>query len=942
MNCYENILEFQGTWRNYQARVLEKSDKYLKDGKIHIVAAPGSGKTTLGIELIRRLGAPCLILSPSITIRQQWLERIREGFVKEGAQADGLLSGSIRNPGKITAITYQALHSCMSQYKGTLEEETEGAEENGDAQETEEVDFTGFDIFKVIQETGIKIICLDEAHHLRSEWWAALEELVSKAKGMTIISLTATPPYDSTVAQWERYIGLCGEIDEEIIAPELVKEGSLCPHQDYVYFNFPTKEEEKAVEEFRQETESTIAKLQEDEEFTKAIAAHPGLLDPTGYAESFLENPRYLSSILIYLNSRKVPFSPKLTRLLGLKGGVNERSAKLPECDLYWMEILLQGFLYEDKKSYPCGEEYQEKVKSLLKAHGMIQKNKVGLVVNESLNKMLVSSKGKLNSIAKIAEAERSSMGQDLRLLVLCDYIKGEFLSHVGNEEKEINEIGVIPVFEMLRRTYGAEGKLGVLSGSVVIIPTAAKEVLEGLLAEKEMQASFSELNAPGYVKVTVKGKGHQTSALITELFNQGMIEIMVGTKSLLGEGWDSPCINSLILATFVGSFMLSNQMRGRAIRTQKGDPDKTGNIWHLVCLEPESGKNAANPAGSMMKSSDGTAKYTAKSSDGTAKYMKQSSDGSEQVSKDFETLKRRFEGFMGVHYTQKVIENGLERLDIITPPFNRKHTDEINQAMLEKAENRAGLRKHWEESLVIMDKMEITSEDTVDNEKLKAGAVLKNAFTRAFFCCALCLCGVVVLAATAGSMGTFGKAVWAIAAIAFGATGVKAWRKGMRLSKPYFYLEQIGKGILSSMKKMGQITSQKATVVVEQKNGTSTICLKNATLREKDLFSTTTEEFFSEIVNQRYLLQSQKKKQGRYEYYCVPELFSKKKEDVQLLAENLKGSMGVLLPVYTRNEEGRKVLLEARLYAFANNNGKQKTFLTGTGKKKRVQSALH
>ena len=48
---YEGILEFKGTWRNYQARVLEHADRYMADGKIHIVAAPGSGKTTLGIEL---------------------------------------------------------------------------------------------------------------------------------------------------------------------------------------------------------------------------------------------------------------------------------------------------------------------------------------------------------------------------------------------------------------------------------------------------------------------------------------------------------------------------------------------------------------------------------------------------------------------------------------------------------------------------------------------------------------------------------------------------------------------------------------------------------------------------------------------------------------------------------------------------------------------------
>ena len=74
-NVFDGILEFQGSWRSYQKRVLDEAEAYLKDGKVHVVAAPGAGKTTLGIELIRRAGKPCLILSPRIVIRQQWLER---------------------------------------------------------------------------------------------------------------------------------------------------------------------------------------------------------------------------------------------------------------------------------------------------------------------------------------------------------------------------------------------------------------------------------------------------------------------------------------------------------------------------------------------------------------------------------------------------------------------------------------------------------------------------------------------------------------------------------------------------------------------------------------------------------------------------------------------------------------------------------------------------
>ena len=111
---YEGILEFKGTWRRYQARVLEHADRYMADGKIHIVAAPGSGKTTLGIELIRRMNGKALILAPSITIREQWIARIEEAFLCEGIQGEDYLSQNLKQPKAITVATYQALHSAMT------------------------------------------------------------------------------------------------------------------------------------------------------------------------------------------------------------------------------------------------------------------------------------------------------------------------------------------------------------------------------------------------------------------------------------------------------------------------------------------------------------------------------------------------------------------------------------------------------------------------------------------------------------------------------------------------------------------------------------------------------------------------------------------------------------------------------------------------------------
>jgi hypothetical protein len=62
-------VKFKWTFRDYQQAVLDNSQKHLKDKRIHIVAAPGSGKTILGLELVRRQNAPALVMSPSVTIR---------------------------------------------------------------------------------------------------------------------------------------------------------------------------------------------------------------------------------------------------------------------------------------------------------------------------------------------------------------------------------------------------------------------------------------------------------------------------------------------------------------------------------------------------------------------------------------------------------------------------------------------------------------------------------------------------------------------------------------------------------------------------------------------------------------------------------------------------------------------------------------------------------
>ena len=570
-------LSFKGQWRQYQQRVLDKSESFMDDGKIHLVAAPGSGKTTLGIEFIRRFGNPTLILVPTVTIRQQWVDRIKQAFLSNANQAEQLISQDLKRPKMITVATYQALHSAMNQVVGDgLIEDTD------DTAQQEHFNFQDFDIRKTFEDKDLGTLCLDECHHLRNEWWKSLEIFRKSFPKIKMISLTATPPYEGEPALWERYISMCGEIDEEITVPELVKEGTLCPHQDYVYFAFPTKEERTQLDQFEKQKLNFLTKLSTDINFSNTIQSSPALSNQIS-DDDLLANPKYLSAILIFLWSKELPFPQRFQELLAAKA--------LPTFTLEWFETLLNGIIFQVPNWFGFTEEAFNQLKSDLKANGLIERNQVKLIRNKKQDVLLNQSLGKLNAVRDIFKAEYQALGSNLRQLVLTDFIRKDFQVHLGDKNAQFTQLGVLSYFESIHREMIEQSwtvPVAVLTGSLVIIPTSAKEHLERLIPNSRLSYDvIGQLSQEDYLKVSISGSYHDLVTALTQLFQDGYIKVIIGTKSLLGEGWDAPCVNSLILASFVGSFMLSNQMRGRAIRVWPDNPNKTSNIWVSIIKSP-------------------------------------------------------------------------------------------------------------------------------------------------------------------------------------------------------------------------------------------------------------------------------------------------------------------------------------------------------------------
>lgn len=863
MDNFKNV-HFKGDFRDYQQRVLDNADEYLKDGKINIVAAPGSGKTVLGLELIRRLNAPCIILSPTTAIRQQWGERFKVLFLDDSNDFNELFSNDLHNVRLLNSVTYQALYSAV---------------EKVSPDDNEDSDCSDIDLFNTIKEFGIKTICLDEAHHLKNKWQKALEKFISALDNdIKIVSLTATPPYDSDVTEWNRYINVCGEIDEEIFVPELVAQNTLCPHQDYVYFNYPAKDEAESLHEFREHAAAALDELGGLELFGSVCNA----LNKERKYEVFFSSVKEYIALIILLRHYHFEIREKLINELTTNRG-------LPKFKMSYAETAVQ-FLLDGEIITP---ERKSEIVEILKKNSVYEKRKVTLELNEKLKRTLISSVGKLDSIRKIVESEEASLGSRLRMLVLTDYIKKESLSKISTAEA-FHSVNVVSIFETIRRT-DINAKIGVLSGTLVILPESID--LSDIKCRKE------SIPNTDYCTVEFSGSVQNSVDYVSRLFEKGDLQILIGTKSLLGEGWDSPCINSLILASFVGSFVLSNQMRGRAIRIDKNDPKKTANIWHLVTVEPEF----------LFKEN---------SAERLAAYAAQ--DRNELVSYDYEILKRRFDTFMAPNYISGVIESGIERITAIKPPFDKKGIEEINREMLSLSTQREDVRCKW--SAEVADgSFSVEVESIIPKEKRVPVFVFNN----------IAVSFITVLLEITLLRSLFNSTIQRSIPLALGALAVmvllaplllRAIKIAVLHFNPAKSIKELGSAVYKTLCECDLISPSAKLEITSHKELYYVILnLRNASIHSQNIFNTAMAELLSPIENPRYILIA-KSRLGFYNYtlsYACPTIIGKKREHVEVLAKNLKLSTGNFEPVYTHRESGRELILKCRKRSYITANEK-------------------
>ncbi len=511
-----------------------------------VVLPPGAGKTLVGLEVARRRGRPAVVLGPNNAIVSQWVR----GWDALVDHDEHLRAGSDRSLSRpLTALTYQSLATFA------VDDEVDEVDADGLPAPTtgerllDELHPNGRALVERLKEIGDLTLVLDECHHLLEVWGRLLQELLEELPDAHVLGLTATPPGSLTSEQQDLLESLFGQTVFTASIPAAVREGDLAPFAELVWLTTPTaRENDWLAEQGERFTELVAWLADEGTGFLPYVDRR--FVEPSGtvltWARLAQEEPELTDAALRLVHVELMAL-PEGARLV-------ERHRHEPVAD-DWV-LLLDDWLQHD-------HTHVERVRAVLPSIGY-QLTRHGVRRGRSpVDRVLARSEAKTQALVEVVSAEHRTLGERLRMLVLCDHEQATATLPVGLD-------GVLDVeagSAMLALRHLEDG-LPHLHPLLVTGRTVAGSD-ETLTALKEYVGDDSLTITDGRLE------GSWTSRdwvpWVTRFFAEGRAQVLVGTRGLLGEGWDAPAVTGLVDLTAATTVTAVVQTRGRALRDRSG-----------------------------------------------------------------------------------------------------------------------------------------------------------------------------------------------------------------------------------------------------------------------------------------------------------------------------------------------------------------------------------
>ena len=624
---------FSGVLRSSQRALLDAVEVRPPE-PLYLVAPPGAGKTLIGLLLAVRRGSRAVVLAPTTTIAHQWTTQARVLAPHPSAVSD--------DPARITdltVLTYQRISvpdrtdafepmarslwvaeladsgqspSEAAALVDALAAENPPAYRSGIARRSTRLRRTlvrrsaeelaaclhpnARRLLDGLVTMGVTTVILDECHHLTDHWALVIAYLrvrIAQAGGEPLlIGLTATVPSPQDAAGYENYTSLLGDVDYEAPTPAVVREGALAPYRDLAWFTAPTLEEAA----FLAGRDGLLAAL-----IHNTLGREEGvafLLDLLLGEQEPGPEPTHdeIDARISTAYSDDFPLAAAAAAVLREVAPTHDVLALLPDESRVIGDDalrLLARFLVQHVLPDPERADDWARARRTLADFGYALTDRGLRRARDPIESTLATSAAKDHAAADILAQELASAEADrVRAVVVCD-----FAEHGNRAGRTARRGGALRCFDALiadPRLHQATAilvtakHLRVASRDLSFLLPRLQRALGTAPQLGAVEGATTELIMAGVTRARIV-------AGVSTLIGEGVIRVLVGTRGLLGEGWDCPAVNTLIDLTTASTSAASQQLRGRTLRLDPAWPEKVSHNWSVVTLLP-----AARTAGAL------------------------------------------------------------------------------------------------------------------------------------------------------------------------------------------------------------------------------------------------------------------------------------------------------------------------------------------------------
>jgi len=454
----------------------------------------------------------------------------------------------------------------------------------------------GRDLVARAAATGPWTLVLDECHHLLETWGALCRALVDALGPSTwVVGLTATPPAEMTARQRALHDDLFDDCDFAVPTAAVVQEGELAPFQELLYATTPTEDEQEwlAAERARfadlqVELVSAAGSLPFAEWLRRRFVVRATEEDGPAlpWRELEAEEPELARAALRLARTGLVP----------LPDGARVREEHRVDADAQDWAVLLDAYAREHLagSTDPDDVRLLAAVKAVLPGLGFTLTVRGLRATTSPVDRVCALSAAKAAAAVHVLDAELSVLGDDLRAVVLCDVehrpptapsrLRDAGEPQPGSARTALHALAASSLADDLRPVL-VTGRTVAMRRDDVPAFRASAAVRAAGLSDRLVAEPLDGVRAVVRLDAGPGWTPRLWTALVTAWLVEGGTRCLVGTRGLLGEGWDCPPLNVLVDLGSATTSTSVAQVRGRSLRLDPARPGKVADNWTVVCV---------------------------------------------------------------------------------------------------------------------------------------------------------------------------------------------------------------------------------------------------------------------------------------------------------------------------------------------------------------------